>query len=40
MIYAMENTVNGTSGTFCIVEEKISEFEHMPLQTKHKEKKY
>ena len=33
MIYEMENTVNGTSGTFCIVEEEFSEFEHMPLET-------
>lgn len=27
MIYAMENTANGTSDTFCSVDEGISEFD-------------
>lgn len=31
MIHAMENTVNGASSTFCIVEEEFNEFEHIPL---------
>ena len=33
MVYAMENTLNGTSGTFCIAEEETGEFEDMPLET-------
>lgn len=33
MISAMGNTVNGTSDTFCIVDEGISESEYMPLET-------